>query len=326
MTAGQTTLQGNYIGLSLDGQTAAGNGSAGILVSSSLNTIGGTTGAARNVISGNAIGVHFDGTTAAGHVLFGNYIGTNATGTADVGNTEIGILIDSAADIQIGGRLQGQRNVISGNDVAGIKITGVSATDTTIEGNFIGTDRTAAYGIGNRDGIIIQSPGTTIGGVINAAANVISGNSNAGISIEGANAINIDVIGNFVGTDASGTTRVANSSGILLDADVSGITIGGDTPAQRNVISGNASGVTILGGGNFVQGNYIGTDVSGTAALGNGSGVTVAGSNNFVGTNADGLNDGSEGNLISGNTGNGVLITGSGNYVYRQLDRHRCCR
>jgi hypothetical protein len=88
------------------------------------NTIGGTTPAARNIISGNDVGVRItDG--AESNDIFGNYIGTDVTGTTALGNKESGVLMTGAARAnEIGGLAPGEGNVISGNEFAGGNVFG----------------------------------------------------------------------------------------------------------------------------------------------------------------------------------------------------------
>ena len=86
-------------------------------------------------------------------------------------------------------------------------------------------------------------------------------------------------MGNFIGTDATGTHALGNGAdGVLLDTAASNL-IGGTTPASRNILSGNSvAGVEIRGGGsipNLVEGNYIGTDTTGEASLANLVGVFI---------------------------------------------------
>src|SRR5262249_42757908 len=132
------------------------------------------------------------------------------------------------------------------------------------------------------------------------------------------------VAGNYVGLAADGVTAVPNQAGgIGIDQGANHNLIGGgSTPAARNVISGNTgAGIIITGTGsdyNLVQGNYIGTDSTGAVAVGNtpaqGVAITLGAQHNVIGTDGDGTNDATEGNVISGNTGDGIDIEfGSGN-------------
>lgn len=166
--------------------------------------------------------------------------------------------------------------------------------------------------------------GTDADGVNDAAErNVISGNVGAGISMEGHVPMNNIVAGNYIGTDATGTVAIPNGgSGVVFTGNA--ITIGGSNPAARNIISGNHGTGLGVGTGSsnvIVQGNYIGTDVTGTVPLGNGvNGVAMGGgSGNILGTNADGVNDAAERNVISGNVGAGIVVGGpnvvAGNYI-----------
>ena len=82
------------------------------------------------------------------------------------------------------------------------------------------------------------------------------------------------------------------------------------------MVSGNGiHGIVMVGAGatgNVVQGNYLGTNAAGTAALGNlntGIVVTAGSHHNRIGTNGDGASDAAEGNLISANGVHGVFLT-----------------
>src|SRR4029077_21049546 len=92
--------------------------------------------------------------------------------------------------------------------------------------------------------------------------------------------------------------------------------IGGTTVAARNIISGNgnANAVDFFAGVpndmNTVQGNFIGTDVTGTVALPNLEGMNIFGSGAVIGglTATPGT---PPGNVISGNSGFGASLNGS---------------
>ena len=106
--------------------------------------------------------------------------------------------------------------------------------------------------------------------------NVISGNTSTGIRLDGTLSTpdSNTIIGNLIGTDATGVFAIANAVGIWLQNGVTNTTIGGTSAAERNIISGNTTdGIRVHGAGttgNIILGNYIGTDISGTADLGNG--------------------------------------------------------
>ena len=114
----------------------------------------------------------------------------------------------------------------------------------------------------------------------------------------------------FIGTDPTGTIAVPNGTGIVLTSGVTGNVIGGATAAARNLISGNTTGIQSTGGGaNTIQGNFIGTSITGNAPVANGRGIGLTGTTGFV---IGGSNPG-EGNLVSGNTSEGIfVINGSG--------------
>src|SRR5207244_3504568 len=121
------------------------------------------------------------------------------------------------------------------------------------------------------------------------------------------------ILGNFIGTDVSGTVPLANGGRGVSLVEATTTTIGGTTSSARNIISGNAgNGISIAFDiakfGTKVLGNFIGTDVTGNVAVANGgTGIEV---NGGAGTSIGGTAAGAR-NLISGNVGNGVLFTTS---------------
>jgi len=128
--------------------------------------------------------------------------------------------------------------------------------------------------------------------------------------------------GNYLGLESDGVTAMGNTRGVYV-VGVSGTTIGGTTPAARNVVSGNAMGIFIDGltlnaSNNRVMGNYIGTDAAGTAAVANtGDGIFLAGAapghaaGNVIGESTAGSLPSGARNVISGNAGDGIQIFGS---------------
>lgn len=211
---------------------------------------------------------------------------------------------------------------IGGFDGAGIVIAGRGGD--LIIGNEIGTDLTGATAAGNGDGIDIDNVGgNVIGGLTAAARNVISGNSDVGLRINGPGAVGNVVEGNFIGTSAGGNAAVRNFQGVFINGAAHNL-IGGTLLGSGNVISGNASAgvqifndATIFDGhpqfnppgvaaGNVIQGNFIGTNAAGTAKLPNAQGIFI----NDAPLNQIGGTTPAAANVISGNRSIGVDILG----------------
>ena len=311
-TGGGNTIQGNFIGTDPTGTISRANTAGVDIVNSPSNTIGGTTPAARNLISGNSTGIQIQSSPSTGNVVAGNFIGTTAAGTAGLGNST-GVTISDAPGNTIGGTTAGARNLISGNST-GISLINAGATGNVVAGNFIGTTPDGTAAVGQSTGLNIAAPGNTIGGTTVAARNIISGN-NTGVTLSTGAATNL-VQGNYIGLNAAGTARVFNSRGVNIQNGATNNLIGGTAAGARNVISGNGTGVTLLtnpaGVNNRVEGNFIGTDATGTAPILTGSGVeVVTGSSNIIGGTAAGA-----GNVIAfGSAGVLVDTTAAGNPI-----------
>jgi titin len=313
-------VQGNYIGTNKAGAAAIPNRNNGVEIANTAvgNTIGGTTPAPSNLISGNGNdGVLIAGANTTKNVVAGDFIGTDATGTAAVPNQNDGVLVDNAASGNtIGGTTAAARNVLSGNENSGIELIGAGVQNNLLEGNFVGSNAAGTASVANGFGVQIQGAATknTIGGTAAGAGNVLSGNLYFGLQIFGAGTDDNLAEGNFVGTDLTGTKAVPNQyAGVAVGDGPMNNTIGGTAAGARNVVSGNTGvggdGVVISdASNNLVQGNYIGTDVTGATALGNGvNGVLIV-------SDAQGTANGNivdSGNMISGNGTDGVMLTGA---------------
>lgn len=278
-----TTLPDITESVTIDGTTQPGYAGAPLIEINGASTGGhGFIIKATSVVKGLAIGNFSSGVAlwfrdCDNNVIQGNYIGVDATGTTARGNSR-GLLLSNSSNNLIGGVTAAARNVISGNNFSGIELGGSS---NVIQGNFIGTNAAGTAAINELGGTgidISSSPfiNNIIGGTEPGAGNLISGNGN-GIRT---NAPGTIIQGNLIGTDVTGTKALPNAGGI--DADANNVTIGGLTAAARNIISANALGVRLGGEGTTLQGNYIGTDITGTLALGNDTGV-VAGGNALIG-------------------------------------------
>jgi titin len=307
--ADDNRVEGNFIGTDATGSRALPNAGSGVLIEASFNnTIGGTSSAQRNLISGNSHdGVLFQIGSRA-NVVEGNYIGTDDIGAVALPNRGIGVHIQDRGTNTIGGTAEGARNLISGNAKDGIVLD--QSDQNLVAHNYIGTDVQGTRAVPN-GGNGITVVGGTAGNTI--TGNVVSGNGKIGIEIsqdQGSTTRDILVQGNYIGTDASATSCLPNNGGIAIDGFAQDNTIGGTTAAARNIISGNRSyGVAIfdrLTTGNLVEGNYIGTDLTGTQAIPNDEGVDIfdAASGNTIG----GTGLGCTRNLISGNSHEGVHI------------------
>ncbi len=314
-----------------DIQNYAGNG---------IDISGGTTDVTNNnIFNHGTSGVSLSGGTA------GNNIGTAGNGNTIYDNTNHGINIDGAANNNgvygneiglagangmnginingadantIGGCNVGEFNVIvnhtGGN--SGIFMTGAATTDNVVDGNFIGVDATSTP-FPNGIGVTIENSasnndvGTTCG-------NTISGNTGDGVFINDADDNNLN--SNRIGTNAGGTAAVANGShGVNIIFGSTGNSVGSGT-GSGNLISGNVvHGVNLDDSpSNFVYGNYVGTNITGTAAIANGqSGISVTNGSSF---NTIGGATANQANLTSGNTEFGIsidnadqnIITGNG--------------
>lgn len=320
---------------------------------SSGNTIGGSTNAFRNVIGGNGFdsepdrvtlgfeykghGIQLNKASVQNTTISNNFIGIGADGNSPIGNRQDGISLLGSSRNTI------TQNVISDNTF-GVFLqsdfqNGASSgqpSNNTISGNFIGTtaDGLSPLGNGVRDdarvtdddgaGIGIQhgSNNNTIGGTTVAARNIIAGNRN-GILLRypnDGNSLNAPtantILGNYIGVDISGETKMANTfTGILLSQESFNNTIGGTTSAARNIIAGNdGPGITIENGdANKIFGNFIGQTASEVAMPNDGDGIRIL---SQAGGDADAGSVGNiiggplagQGNVIVNNTGNGINI------------------
>ncbi len=256
--------------------------------------------------------------------------------TLSVGNNAVILIqLDGSFSFRVPGN--GCGLFISGANclIRGLSITGFFGNSTpsggrgillaqngrgnVIQGNFIGVNPDGVTARKNQIGIGIGvgAAQSTIGGTDPAARNIISGN-NQGIVIEEPATT---IVGNYIGTDATGMLAVGNNLGIAVAA--SDVVLGGTSAGSGNLISGNQIQGIELGfqvGGQttkpgdraLIQGNLIGTKADGSGPLGNvGAGIYfLSSSNSTIG----GLDPGA-GNVIAFNDGGGVGVVGTGNRI-----------
>ena len=242
-TNGGDMVEGCMIGTNASGTQSVPNDTGIGIQASTSDTIGGTTAAERNIISGNNDeGIAIADTTATGNLIEGNYIGTDPTGKVAVGNL-YGILLTDlnngglgfSSATTIGGTAFGAGNVISGNDI-GVEF--YHSGNNLVLGNSIGVTADGDAGPGNTESgiVLLDTSNNTIGGANDATgdafSNVISGNGqtndaySGGVAILGKSSGNL-VQNNTIGTDSNALTSVPNTpSGVRLDLDPQNATLG----------------------------------------------------------------------------------------------------
>ena len=282
------------------------------------NTIGSATATLPNVISANG-GDGIDISGSYRNTVAYNYIGTDEDGNSAWGNGGYGVRISGGAMTNtIGLAGTGGRNLISGNELGGVLISGSTTRDNVVQNNYVGVNALGSAAIANldagimNDGVVISSaPYNTIG-----PDNVISGHRRDGVRIEGGTAMNNVIKGNTIGANAAGLARVTNRRfGVWLQGEAHHNTIG--TAGSANLISGNGydgdfavyGGVAMLGSNyNTLCANAIGTNRQGDGLPNGGPGVRLTDSaqHNAIGQGtAQNCT-----NTIAWNEGDGIYVNG----------------
>jgi titin len=339
-TAGDSVIS-CFVGTDHTGTAAGlGNFGAGVLITGGDNTV------SKCLISGNgSYGVDIQGPGAVRNTISGCLIGTDATGHTALPNALFGVAIRAGNFTGVGtgntigaavGTSVHPSQQISGNGKGGVQIDG--GTNNQVLGNAIGVASDGTTVVANNgDGVQlldgassnIIGPNPALGqNGIGGATNIISGNTGNGVDIEGTNTTKDYVFANYIGVAQDGKTAVPNGNDGVLIVQAFGNTVGGQKNNDGslllgNVISGNKeAGVEINSPGaklNTIQGNFIGTDKDGGAAVPNavyGVKIDAGAANNTVVVN-----------VISGNGSGGVLITDQnttgnkllGNYIGTDL-------
>jgi titin len=322
--------------------------------SMAIDSFGAGTQILGNVVSGNpGWGLAVAGSNT---IVKGNLVGLDATGTNGIGNFGAGIIVTQGTGMVIGGTGAGEGNVVADvraqagvPSLAGRALVDISGGSATVLGNKIGTNAAGTATVGTpgtvatptfgvvargRDIAPTSPANVTIGGSAPGAGNLISG-STINVSASSYNlqsTVNaVTVKGNRIGTNAAGTASLSNQTqiGTRIGPNVAA-TIGGPGAGEGNVVSGNthpfsqgfgAIQVNDNQAGVTIQGNRIGTNATGTAALPNQSyGIRVAPQSQTSGTPFPTGSGGpvviggaaaGAGNLISGNVRSGLSINGA---------------
>ncbi len=235
-------IAGNYIGINAAGSDTVANWrGVAITFNCKYNIVG-----PANVISGNKqYGVALTDNQCENNRIIGNFIGTDVSGRAAMGNAFYGVYIEDCAYNRIGGATAQERNIISGNDYAGIYIKGAGAAANIVQGNHIGVDVSGSAALRNKIfGVRLHlgAHNTLIGGEQVGQGNVIGANGQYGIVLEGSGTNDNQIIGNFIGTDSSGTLNMGNGlRGVSLSSGACNNVIG-----PNNLIAFNRHGGVAL--------------------------------------------------------------------------------
>ncbi len=321
ITSTDNEIFGNYIGVDIAGTGDMGNQFEGVnLTNSDGNFIGGSLAGQGNVISGNAgNGITLE--NSDDNDIYGNIVGLNATGTAAIPNDFEGVSVNNGSlNNRVGNTGANEGNIIGGNTQNGISLQ-LAGAGNTIRNNIVGGDITGLIGIGNGfHGIALNgATGTIVGGSNPNERNYVFSNTgqvwSSGIQIENGATLN-EVYGNFIGLNVNGAAVANSASGINLFINADNNTIGGPGDSL-NIISGHnaagGAGISFQQGSdnNIIQGNYIGTDTLGTTAIPNNNGIYIDAS---TGNTIGGINS-SFGNIISGNSSNGISTNDADNNI-----------
>ncbi len=274
--------------------------------------------------------------------------GTTIDGYTQPGSSPNSLAIGDNAVllIELSGTLAGSFPVgiavqSSSNSIQGLVINRfyrgilVQRSSNSVTGCFVGSDPEGSSPRGNQGGIDLSMnlvisevahfvtrmrrsevvpplANLTIGGIDPRARNLVSGNLDFGIS--GFNIVDSAVEGNYVGTTRTEMAPLANGLAGVTFGFSSKITIGGRAAGAGNLVSGNAGVGIGLGSSTLqmvIQGNFVGTNATGSEAIPNANGIAAAQSDEAkIGGSAAG-----EGNIISGNLQDGIRLGNCRSYV-----------
>lgn len=196
--------------------------------------------------------------SAGSNVVESNFVGTDAAGTTPNAITGCGIAVLAVSDNNtIGGNSAGKRNVV-GTGYCGI---GLQGNSNVVVGNYAGIGADGTTPIGSTYGIgILGGDFNTIGGTQPSERNVVGSNASVGVVMStGADAN--EILGNYIGTAADGTTARANPTGVYIESNVNNI-VGRVSPGSGNVIANGTTGVGVsacpgAASGHQIRGNSL---------------------------------------------------------------------
>ena len=208
--------------------------------------------------------------------------------------------------------IAGGESIVQGLALVGFSGSAIAVTsggNNDIQANYLGVSAISGQADGNGEGISISgSSDNTIGGIAAGTGNLISGNGSNGIDINDLDgpATNNEIVGNLIGTGASGLFPLPNGGAGILIAGASATQVGVPVTGFSNVISGNAGpgiDVTLAALATTIENNAVGIGLDGQTIVGNGGdGILWDGGAGAV----VGGTDVNQGNVIGGNHGNGI--------------------
>jgi hypothetical protein len=300
-------LDGTRLGAGFNGLhiAAGGSGVAGLMIDNFRPTTGASP------VGGNAILMDNN----SDNLIVGNFLGLHGSGGARTFSNGSDLTVDIGSSFNvIGGTAPNLRNILSGAG-AGVTITSTDGPSfNEVQGNYIGTDPTGTRAVPNANGVVDSGTHTTIGPADGlGAGNVISGNRNAGVDLNGA--VGDVLTGNLIGVNAAGTAQLTNGGFGILGSGGSGDVIGGTAAGAGNVIGGSGIGIELTDAGTSagtngyqIQDNLIGTDATATHIFRGDVGIFLEGSTATQGV----ANTTIAGNVIDNQSEAGVDIFGVG--------------
>src|SRR5262249_16940991 len=178
-----------------------------ILDAAASNASVGSTIRGLDITNFKGAGIHVASSGSKGVLIAGNFLGADISGTIADPSNKVGVLVDDAPKVTIGGTTAADQNTIGFNTTAGVQVLGTSTADNTnalIEGNFIGTN-SASQNQGNAVAVqVFNASGNTIGGTAAGAGNTIGFSAQDGVAIlSGSN--NVVRENTYLGPNGSGT-------------------------------------------------------------------------------------------------------------------------
>lgn len=302
-------VQNNLIGVFANGNGDLGNGNTGVFINAAdSNIIGGINQG--NVISGHNNYAGIDIRTGRYNDVFGNTVGLNHPQTTKVPNG-FGVVVQlGSISNEIGGELDGQGNVISGNNDHGVVLFSAATSDNTVRNNIIGSNQAgASLGNGNppEAGVFIADAAHTN----SVIENDILATDGYGVHIEGVvlqgvpaleNTTTNQIVDNLIGSPGLANT----AGGVLIDSAARANTVSGNSILGNGGYGVHIKGVIAVGNNNTNENQIVSNTIGSAPSPNTGGGVFIE---------ARAKSNGVGGNIIRHNLGDGVAICCEGTDV-----------